>query len=147
MSEETLSTAAADKDPLTPKQRKFVQEYLIDLNATAAARRAGYSAKTANELGYKVKRNPAVAQAIAEALAEQTGISKAFIVDELAQIARGEVENTQVHDRLSALDKLGRILGMFKDSGGPLNATQIVINLPDGADRVLYGSSDLKDTA
>jgi phage terminase small subunit len=36
---------------LTPKQTRFVEEYLIDLNATAAAIRAGYSAKTANQQG------------------------------------------------------------------------------------------------
>ena len=36
---------------LTPKQRRFVEEYLIDLNATAAAQRAGYSEKTADRIG------------------------------------------------------------------------------------------------
>ncbi len=36
---------------LTPKQQRFVEEYLIDLNATQAAIRAGYSEKTANEIG------------------------------------------------------------------------------------------------
>ena len=39
---------------LTPKQERFVQEYLVDLNATAAAKRAGYSGKRASELGYPV---------------------------------------------------------------------------------------------
>ncbi len=39
------------KGKLTPKQARFVEEYLIDLNATQAAIRAGYSAKTANEQG------------------------------------------------------------------------------------------------
>lgn len=41
----------AKKGKLTDKQQRFVEEYLIDLNATQAAIRAGYSAKTANEQG------------------------------------------------------------------------------------------------
>ena len=39
------------KGKLTEKQKRFVQEYLVDLNATAAARRAGYSEKTADRIG------------------------------------------------------------------------------------------------
>jgi phage terminase small subunit len=39
------------KDNLTPKQQRFIQEYLIDLNATQAAIRAGYSAKNADKIG------------------------------------------------------------------------------------------------
>jgi phage terminase small subunit len=49
---------------LTPKQQRFVQEYLIDLNASAAAKRAGYSVKTADQLGYQLLQNPLVAAAI-----------------------------------------------------------------------------------
>ncbi len=49
---------------LTPKQERFVEEYLIDSNATAAAKRAGYSKKTAKETGYENLTKPHIAAAI-----------------------------------------------------------------------------------
>ena len=52
---------------MTPKQARFVQEYLIDLNATQAATRAGYSAKTAQEQGSRLLSNVMVANAVAAA--------------------------------------------------------------------------------
>ena len=52
---------------LTPKQQLFVEEYLIDLNATQAAIRAGYSKKTAQVIGAENLSKPMVAAAIAEA--------------------------------------------------------------------------------
>jgi phage terminase small subunit len=52
---------------LAPKQVRFVQEYLIDLNATQAAIRAGYSVNTAASIGWELLRNPEVEAAIAEA--------------------------------------------------------------------------------
>jgi phage terminase small subunit len=51
---------------LTPKQLRFVDEYLVDLNATQAAIRAGYSAKTANEQGARLLSNVMVQAALAE---------------------------------------------------------------------------------
>jgi len=50
---------------LAPMQSVFVQEYLIDLNATQAAIRAGYSAKTAEQQGYQLLQKPSVQAAIA----------------------------------------------------------------------------------
>lgn len=54
---------------MTPKQEAFVQEYLIDLNATQAAIRAGYSAKTAASQGERLLRNVEVMKAVTEAKA------------------------------------------------------------------------------
>ncbi len=45
---------------LTPKQAAFVNEYLVDLNAAGAARRAGYSERTAAEVGYENLRKPQI---------------------------------------------------------------------------------------
>ena len=53
---------------MTPKQQAFVSEYLIDLNATQAAIRAGYSPKTAEQLGYQLLQHPSVRAAVDEAL-------------------------------------------------------------------------------
>jgi phage terminase small subunit len=74
---------------LTPKQQRFVEEYLIDLNATQAAIRAGYSSKTAMEQGYQLLRKTSVAGAIAEAqaeLARRTEITQEKVLAELAKI-------------------------------------------------------------
>ncbi|MCE9565832.1 MAG: terminase small subunit [Planctomycetes bacterium] len=57
---------------LTPKQQKFVEEYLIDLNATQAAVRAGYSEKTANEQGSRLLANVSVSQALHRAMQERS---------------------------------------------------------------------------
>jgi phage terminase small subunit len=75
---------------MTPKQERFVQEYLIDLNATQAATRAGYSAKTANEQGARLLANVSVRSAIEAAKAERserTHITQDRVLQELARIA------------------------------------------------------------
>lgn len=75
------------RDGLTRKQQRFVEEYLIDLNATQAAIRAGYSAKTAGQGGGQLLKNIQIAAAIDAALAENPGVTRTRIVDELAKIA------------------------------------------------------------
>ena len=57
--------------PLPPNQRRFVEEYLVDLNATQAAMRAGYSPKTADRQGFRLLRNAEVAAAISAAKTER----------------------------------------------------------------------------
>ena len=63
------------RDP-TPKQQCFIEEYLVDLNATQAAIRAGYSEKTANEQGSRLLANVSVAAAVEEAMAERSERTK-----------------------------------------------------------------------
>lgn len=75
---------------LTEKQQRFCEEYLIDLNATQAAIRAGYSPRTANEQGARLLANVSISKAIAQAMAERsrrTGVSADRVVRELARIA------------------------------------------------------------
>lgn len=75
--------------PLTPQQSLFVAEYLKDLNATQAAIRAGYSAKTANEQGCRLLTNVSVAEAVAEAMKkriERTEISADRVLKEFARM-------------------------------------------------------------
>jgi len=75
---------------LTKKQKSFVDEYLIDLNATQASIRAGYSSKCAKEIGAENLSKPNIAEAVAKALAERskrTGINQDRVVQELAKIA------------------------------------------------------------
>lgn len=75
---------------LTPKQKAFVQEYLVDLNATQAAIRAGYSQKTAEQMGYKLVQKSSVQEAIQEAMRNReirTEITQDKVLKELAKIA------------------------------------------------------------
>ena len=79
---------------LTPKQQRFVEEYLIDLNATQSAIRAGYSEKTANEQGSRLLANVSISEAIAEAQnkrTEQTQIDAAYVLKRLVEIDQMDV--------------------------------------------------------
>jgi phage terminase small subunit len=75
---------------MTPKQRRFVEEYLVDLNAAAAARRAGYSEKYGRQRAWRALRNPEVRGAVEAAMRERIGrttISFERVIDELARLA------------------------------------------------------------
>lgn len=75
---------------LTDKQQRFVDEYLIDLNATQAAIRAGYSTKYADREGYKLVENSRVSEAISKKMAarsRRTGVNAERVVLELAKVA------------------------------------------------------------
>lgn len=137
---------------LSDKQRRFVEEYLVDLNATQAAIRAGYSEKTAGAVGFENLKKPEIAQAIADAqaaVANRTEVTVDRIVKELAAIGfydpaelavitaisgPADIPKLPEHvrraivgwnwdkagnftlklaDKLSALEKLGKHLGMF----------------------------------
>lgn len=104
---------------LTEKQQRFVDEYLIDLNATQAAIRAGYSAKTADVQGSRMLGNVKVQQAIAEAMAKRskrTGVNQDRVVLELAKIAfvkmtdivdsEGRIKSNATDDDLSCIESI-----------------------------------------
>jgi len=79
---------------LTAKQQRFVEEYLIDLNATQAAIRAGFSRKTAEQQGYQLLQKTSVAQAIEVAVAERsqrTQITADQVISELAKIGFSDI--------------------------------------------------------
>lgn len=79
---------------LNARQKRFVREYLIDLNATQAARRAGFSAKTAKQQGSRLLTNVDVQEAIAAGTREKdfgAEITRERILKELARVAFGDV--------------------------------------------------------
>ncbi|MGE4334978.1 MAG: terminase small subunit [Pigmentiphaga sp.] len=83
---------------LTPKQLRFVEEYLVDLNATQAAIRAGYSKRTAGQIGDENLKKPQIAAAIQAAQAERsqaTKIDAEYVLNRLGEI-----------DKMDALDIL-----------------------------------------
>ena len=79
---------------LTPKQRRFVEEYLVALNATQAAIRAGYSSHTAGQQGERLLKNVEIASAVAEAQharSLRTGITADRVLAELARIGFADI--------------------------------------------------------
>lgn len=86
---------------LTPKQAAFVAEYLIDLNASAAARRAGYAEKRADAMGHENLRKPEIAAAIAAAQAERaqrTQIDADWVLKRLAAMADADLSDLHQAD-------------------------------------------------
>lgn len=76
--------------PLTPKQKAFVAEYLVDLNATQAAIRAGYKVNSARQAGAENLTKPVIQSAIQAAMAERaqrTEITQDRVLREYARIA------------------------------------------------------------
>ena len=80
---------------LTPKQQAFINEYLVDLNSTASAIRAGYSAKTAESIGWENLRKPQIKNAI-DILMKTKQDSAIATADEvlkyLTSVVRGELD-------------------------------------------------------
>ena len=75
---------------LTDKQQKFIDEYLIDLNATQAAIRAGYSEKTANRIATENLSKPVIQKAIEKAMEDRkkrTEVTQDMVINELKAIA------------------------------------------------------------
>lgn len=106
---------------MTPKQERFVQEYLTDLNASAAARRAGYSERNADKIASELLGKTGVSGAIREALAaraKKMELDSEFIISRLVEI----VESRKAGDAsitasaaVRALEILGKHIGMFSD--------------------------------
>ena len=99
---------------LTGKQQRFVEEYLVDMNATQAAIRAGYSEKTARNIGCENVTKPDIQAAIAKSRQEQvkhTGIDAAWVIERLVVEADGDRAN----DRIKSLELLGKTIPLFTD--------------------------------
>ena len=109
---------------LTAKQAKFVDEYLVDLNATQAAIRAGYSENRAKEIGYQLLRKTTLAAEIEkkqEKLQKKTGMTQEWVLEQYQDIINN-TKTTEPNIARAALADVGKHLGMFKDkleiSGG-----------------------------
>jgi phage terminase small subunit len=143
---------------LTAKQQRFVEEYLVDLNATQAAIRAGYSKNNADKIGSQQLGKTRVRESIDKALnarSKRTEITADMVIAELARVgfsnmsnyarwneygvlltdsdkltddaarcvsevsqtvtAEGGTVKFKLHDKVAALEKLGRHLGIFTD--------------------------------
>lgn len=144
---------------LTPKQARFVEEYIIDLNGAAAARRAGYKHKNADVIAFQLLGKTSVQEALNAAQRERsarTGVTADRVIREIARIAfsdprsvmswgpsgvllkesselteeqaaaisevsenwtdsGGGSRKVKMHDKVAALEKLARHVGLYDD--------------------------------
>lgn len=110
---------------MTPKQERFIAEYLVDGNATKAAARSGYSEKTSAKIGFENLHKPEIAAAIAKAQAERNKrvqVTQDYVLTRLMLEAEREGEGASHSARVAAVGLLGKHLVMFTDktehSGG-----------------------------
>lgn len=103
---------------LTDRQQRFVLEYLLDLNATQAAKRAGYSARRARQEGSRLLGRPDVQAAILDAKrarAERAELDADWVLKNLVAEALDRGEGSTHGGRVRALELLGKHLGIFED--------------------------------
>lgn len=142
---------------LTSKQLKFCEEYLVDLNATQAAIRAGYSEKTAKEIGCENLTKPNIAEKVAELKAQRSArveITADYVISSLHKVAErcmqeesvrgqdGEVTGEYKFEHSGAnksLELLGKHLGLFVDrkelsgpNGKPIETSSVFEFVPVG---------------
>jgi len=140
---------------LTPKQRKFCDEYLISGNATDAAKKAGYSEKTAYSIGEENLKKPELREYI-DAKLEQISSEKTATAEEvmhyLTSVMRGESVSEIVvvegigdgcsearsmnkapdeKERLKAAELIGKRYGLFTDKVGLEGAVPVIITGDD----------------
>ena len=114
----------ADCVRLTDKQRKFCDEYLIDLNATQAAIRAGYSEKTAYRTGADNLRKPQIEEYIAKRqkeLSRSTEITQERVIKELALIAfSNNADYAHVVEKKMKAEVGGALVDVLDEDGKPV---------------------------
>ena len=109
---------------LTAKQQRFCDEYLIDLNATQAAIRSGYSEKTAMEQGYQLLQKTSVQKYISDrkkVRAERTEITQDMVLKEVASIAfSNAADYANVIEKQAMIEVEGNMLPMLDENGNPV---------------------------
>lgn len=123
---------------LVPKRRAFVEQYMIDLNATASAKRAGYAESGAHVEGWRLLRDAKVHRAVLAGLAEmreRSHLDASWVREGLKRCVRNAWDKGDTQAANRALQLLGKSLGMFsEDLNVNLNATstaKVVMYFPD----------------
>lgn len=117
---------------LTEKQKRFCDEYLIDLNATQAAIRAGYSPKTAYSMGQRLLKDVDLQAIIHQSMRERqkrTEITQDYVLSRLKEITDSAASDTpdsnlKYANQIKALELLGKHLGMFDKRGTEAQAAE-----------------------
>lgn len=130
-----MSEPSLTPRPLTPKQQAFVQEYLVDLNGAAAARRAGYKTKNSDDLAAQLLRKTQVKSAIQQAMdarSKRVEITADYVLKNLVEIGERCMQRAPVmaFDResktmLQVQDDEGRDVWEF-DANGALRAQELL---------------------
>ena len=150
-------------DKLTPKQQRFVEEYLVDLNGAAAARRAGYSAKNADNIASELLGKTQVREALAAAMEERSRrveIDADYVLKNLVEIVERSMQRAPVltmkgeqvvddegrsvwrfdgKNAIRALELLGKHKGMWTDKvemSGELDIATIIMEARNRADKL-----------
>jgi len=116
---------------LTEKQEKFIQEYLVDLNATQAAIRAGYSEKTAYSIGQSTLKKPHIRAAVQREMdrrAKRTEVTADRVLGELAVLGFSEI--TDFLD----IETARVLVGHDPGTGEPISEIRQLVLVKDTAD-------------
>lgn len=110
---------------MTVRQRRFVEEYLVDFNGSAAVTRAGYGTQSPKRLAYEMLKNPAIRAAIDQVTlerAEKSNLNPEYVMNKLRRTIE-KAENDNNHSAvLRGCEIMARALGMFierKEISGP----------------------------
>lgn len=127
-------------DNLTVRQRRFVEEYLVDFNGAAAVSRAGYDSKHPNRMAYQLLKNPAIRIAIDQLTLERASdfvIKPDYVIQKITKTIE-KAENDNNHNAvLRGCELLARHLGMFierQEISGPNGDAIAIKQVQDAAE-------------
>ena len=125
---------------LTAKQQAFCEEYLVDLNATQACIRAGYSEHTASEMGYENLSKPQIAEVITELMTKRsakTELTADWVIKGIVANTKKAEEEENLAMAFKGYELGGRHLKMFTDkqeitgaNGGPIQTDSVFEFIP-----------------
>jgi phage terminase small subunit len=103
---------------ISKRQKQFVNEYLVDRNATAAAKRAGYAEGSAHNAGCVLMKKPEIMAAIQKKeikICEKLDLSVEKIISQIEDVRKECMANQDYRAALKALEMLGRHIGMWRE--------------------------------
>lgn len=151
---------------LTAKQQRFCDEYLIDLNATQAAIRAGYSKKTANRIGIENLSKPVIREYIENRMAEKEAAliaNQDEVLKYLTSVLRGQSKSTEIvieglgdgstkarkmekepseKDKLKAAELLGKRYGLYTEKVEEKVDMELNVTIDYGDEEDIGGDAD-----
>ncbi len=119
---------------LTTKQHRFVEEYVIDFNASRAAISAGYSEKTARSISSELLTKPDIRSAVKRHLDElstDSYVSREVILTGLLKEAMGRGDDSSSNSRVSAWDKLAKLSGLYADTKPQTSVDDIIRDITE----------------
>lgn len=118
-------------DKLTPKQALFCKEYLIDMNATQAAIRSGYSQRTAQQMGSENLSKPVIQENLSKLVKlrmDELDLTIEGVLQDIIDTRKSATDDDKHSDRLKANEMLGKYLKMWTDKvevSGEINMVRI----------------------